>query len=84
MGRGGGAAYYLVPVTKRMGLPHMRFQDLRNTYASMMLAAGFKAYELSRFLSHAAATTAVPVYGQEYPVDYDARSNRFERFVAGG
>jgi hypothetical protein len=40
---------YLVPAALRVGIvQHMRFRNLRHTYASMTLAAGFKPHEVSR------------------------------------
>lgn len=55
---GGVRGYYLVPEAKRLGVAeHMRFHDLRHTYASLMLAAGFKPYEVSRWMGHASVST---------------------------
>jgi integrase len=44
---------YLAPTAKRLGIvEHIRFHDLRHTYASLMLAAGFPVYEVSRYMGH--------------------------------
>lgn len=61
---------YLVPVAQRAGVvQHMRFHDLRHTYASLMLAAGFKPYEVSRWMGHASVSTTATIYGHLYPTD---------------
>lgn len=73
--------YYLVPAAERVGLPRMRLHDLRHTFASLTLAAGFKSYEVSRFMGHASITTTDGVYGHLYPTDYDEQRDRFERYV---
>ncbi len=39
---------YLRPAVEAEGLAAMRLHDLRHTYASLMLAAGFPPYEVSR------------------------------------
>ena len=80
---GGVRAYYLVPAAQQAGVvQHMRFHDLRHTYASLMLAAGFKPYEVSRWMGHASVSTTDTIYGHLYPTDYDDQIARFEAFVA--
>ncbi|GAA3741460.1 hypothetical protein GCM10022239_16400 [Leifsonia bigeumensis] len=59
----------------------MRLHDLRHTFASLMLAAGFKTYEVSRWMCHAFGATTDGLYVHLYPVDYDAQIARFEAFV---
>ncbi len=60
----------------------IRFHDLRHTYASMMLAAGFKPFQVSRWMGHASVNTTDTVYGHLYPVDYTEQTAQFERFAA--
>lgn len=55
--------YYLLPAAARAGLPHLRFHDLRHTFASLALAAGFKPYEVSRWMGHASVTATDTAYG---------------------
>lgn len=81
---GGLRRYYLLPAAERAGLSHMRFHDLRHTFASLTLTAGFTAFEVSRWMGHASASTTTDVYGHLIPVDRSAQIDRFERFVAGG
>lgn len=75
---------YMRPALDRVGLPQMRLHDLRHTYASLMLAARFSAFEVSRFMGHASASTTSDLYGGLIPVDRTEQISRFEAFVAGG
>lgn len=74
--------YYLRPAVADEGLPPMRLHDLRHTYASLMLAAGFPPYEVSRWLGHAKLATTDAIYAHLYPSDYSGHVDRFSAFVA--
>lgn len=52
------------------------------TCASLMVAAGFKPYEVSRWMGHVSVSTTDTIYGHLYPADYDDQIARFESFVA--
>lgn len=73
---------YLRPEVEAEGLPQMRLHDLRHTFASLMLAAGFPPYEVSRWLGHANLATTDSIYAHLYPSDYSAHVDRFSAFVA--
>lgn len=73
---------YLRPALDALDLDAMRFHDLRHTYASLMLAAGFPPYEVSRWLGHASLATTDSIYAHLYPSDYASHVDRFEAFVA--
>lgn len=73
---------YFKPALARVGMPKMRFHDLRHTFASLMLAAGFKPYEVSRWMGHANVATTDAIYAHLYPSDYNAQIALFEKFVA--
>jgi len=75
---------YLRPALAAAGLGEMRFHDLRHTFASLMLAAGFPPYEVSRWLGHANLATTDSIYAHLYPSDYTAHQDRFEAFAARG
>jgi integrase len=47
-----------------------------------MLAAGFKPYEVSRWMGHASVSTTDGIYGHLYPTDYNEQITKFEAFVA--
>lgn len=75
---------YLRLALADVGLGAMRFHDLRHTFASLMLAAGFAPYEVSRWLGHANLATTDAIYAHLYPSDYSAQKARFGRFLAAG
>jgi integrase len=58
---------YFRPALRAVKLPEMRVHDLRHTAASLWLAAGFKPYEVSRWLGHASVTTTDAIYAHLYP-----------------
>jgi integrase len=72
---------YLQDALTNAGLPAMRFHDLRHTAASLWLAAGFKPYEVSRWLGHANVSTTDSIYAHLYPSDYTQHVARFDAFV---
>jgi integrase len=62
--------YHLPPAAARMSIPpRIRFHGLRHTFASLMLAAGFKPYEVSRCMGHASVSTTGGSLGHTYPTD---------------
>jgi integrase len=73
--------YYLVPAARRLGIaPHMRFHDLRHTYASMMFAAEVDPYEVSRYMGHASIAITDGVYAHMYPSRNKPNATKFEKF----
>lgn len=75
---------YLRPALRALDMPEMRFHDLRHTYASLMLAAGFQPYEVSRWMGHASLVTTDTIYSHLYVSDYEGHADRFDAFVAEG
>lgn len=67
-----------------LDMPEMRFHDLRHTYASLMLAAGFQPYEVSRWMGHASLVTTDTIYSHLYVSNYATHVERFDAFVAEG
>jgi integrase len=43
-------------------LPALKFHALRHTYASVCVAAGIPAFDISRFMGHAKPTTTLSIY----------------------
>jgi len=72
---------YFRPALRALGMPDMRVHDLRHTAASLWLAAGFKPYEVSRWLGHANITTTDSIYAHLYPSDYTEHVAKFDAFV---
>ena len=74
---------YLKPALRSLKMDdRMRFHDLRHTFASLMLAAQFPPYEVSRWMGHASLATTDSIYAHLYPSDYSAHLDLFEAFVA--
>jgi integrase len=59
---------YMRPALRRLGMKEMRFHDLRHTFASMMLDAGYEPRKASHWMGHANLTTDT-IFGHLYPVD---------------
>ncbi|MGY4857101.1 tyrosine-type recombinase/integrase [Cryobacterium sp. AP23] len=82
---GGVLKYYRRPAASRAGIfKSICFHDLCHTCTSLMFAAGFKPYEVSRWMGHASVATTDGVYARLYPSDYNEQIARFEAFVAEG
>ena len=57
------AAYYWMKVLlKEAGLPHIRFHDLRHTFATLALENGMDVKTLSAMLGHVSAATTLDIY----------------------
>mgnify|MGYP000481529050 CR=1 FL=1 len=62
------AAYYWMKVLlKEAGLPHIRFHDLRHTFATHALASGVDAKTLSGILGHTNASFTIDTYTHVTP-----------------
>jgi integrase len=55
------------PAVRRSGLGHLRFHDLRYTYATLMVAAGAHAKYLQAQMGHASIRVTLDLYGHLYP-----------------
>ncbi|MFF1879114.1 tyrosine-type recombinase/integrase [Leifsonia sp. NPDC058230] len=79
---GGVRSYYLVPAAARLGIAaHMRFHDLRHTYASLMLAARFEPFEVARYLGHSGLVLLARTYGHMYATEPNAVADKFESYA---
>lgn len=76
--------HYFKPALARLGMEPMRVHDLRHTFASPMLAADFKPYEVSRWMGHANVATTDAIYAHLYPSDHHVQIAKFEAFVTEG
>ena len=56
-----------LPALVRAGLRHIRFHDLRHTYASLLIAQGAHVRFIQDQLGHAAVTTSLNTYGHLLP-----------------
>ncbi len=59
---GGIAKHYLAPALAALGLGHVRWHDLRHTFAVMSLTAGEHYMAVSKMLGHASYVTTLTVY----------------------
>lgn len=50
--------------------PELKFHSLRHTYASLCVAAGIPAFDISRFMGHAKPTTTLSIYAHLFDDDY--------------
>lgn len=57
------------PAARALGMPQVRFHDLRHTAGSLWLAAGIPLMVVSRWLGHASASFTADVYGHTYEDD---------------
>lgn len=74
--------WYFRPAAAALGLPSLRFHDLRHTYASLMFAAGVDVYKVSRWLGHANISTTDGIYAHLYAHDNSAEAARFAAYLS--
>lgn len=68
---------------ERLGLPHIRFHDLRHTSATIGLAAGESLKEVSARLGHADIAITANVYSEVLPQTALASSKRRAQMLTG-
>lgn len=73
----------LHPAIRRAELGHIRFHDLRHTYASLLIQAGEHPKYVQSQLGHASITTTLDRYGHLLPSAYAHGGERLERTVLG-
>ncbi len=66
---------------KAVGLPHIRFHDLRHSYASLALQSGVTLKEVSAMLGHASITLTADTYAHLAPVQYDDAAAKLEALL---
>jgi integrase len=69
------------PALRSLGMAEMRFHDLRHTYASMLLDAGYEPRKVSHWMGHANLNTTDTIYGHLYPSDYESDSDRLDAYA---
>lgn len=71
------------PLLRRLGLPAMRFHDLRHAFASLMLSQGVRVDLVSEMLGHAKPATTLNTYAHLLPGDQEEAMRRLELALGG-
>jgi integrase len=71
------------PTLKRAGIPHIRFHDLRHTFASLLIAKGAHPKVIQDQLGHASIQTTLDRYGHLLPGVHEHGGAGLEALVAG-
>jgi integrase len=72
------------PMLKKVGLPTIRFHDLRHTAATLLLKEGVPVTVVSKMLGHRSAKMTLDTYSHVLPDSLDEASNAMERSSARG
>jgi integrase len=70
------------PLLKRVGLPHMRFHDLRHTCATLLLSRGVHPKFIQELLGHATIAITLDTYSHVMPSMGDATAKAMEDALA--
>ena len=68
-------------VLKKTGLPHIRFHDLRHTYATLLLKAGIHPKIVSERLGHANIGITLDTYSHVLPGLQERAVGRFDEML---
>jgi len=69
-------------ILRQAGLPHIRFHDMRHSYASLLLQAGVHPKVVSERLGHASVAFTLDIYSHVVPGIQEAAAERFDRFIS--
>ena len=62
----------------RAGMRKIRFHDLRHTYTSILIAAGFHPKLIQSQLGHASIQTTMDRYGHLFPIEYEGAGQKID------
>ena len=71
------------PLLRRLGLPAIRFHDLRHTAATLLLAADVHPKIVSELLGHASVGTTIDLYSHVTPVMHEAAALALGQLLSG-
>jgi integrase len=74
---------YFKPAAAAIGLPGLRWHDLRHTAVSFMVAAGIEPLVISRALGHGSISVTYDVYGHILPSAEDALGDAMDEVFRG-
>jgi hypothetical protein len=69
---------YFEPALRKAGLPHIRFNDLRHTFVSLLIDQGEHPKLISEQLGHASTQVTLDRYGHLMDQSYGDASDRLE------
>jgi len=72
------AAYFFKPALRELGLPAVRWHDLRHFYASACAAAGIDIRKVSRWMGHASVNTTDGIYTHLFSGDHETDMDRLD------
>lgn len=72
------------PTTEAVGLPALKFHELRHTAASLMIRAGADVLTLARRLGHAKPSYTLDLYGHWYPDQDQALRSNLDAMIESG
>lgn len=67
---------------KAAALRHIRFHDLRHTYASLAIASGMDPKALQQAMGHSSIRITLDIYGHLYPGSYDNALQKLEALIS--
>ncbi len=70
------------PLLKRVGLPDIRFHDLRHTCATLMLSEGVNPKIVQELLGHATISQTMDTYSHVMPDMQEKAADALERSLA--
>jgi integrase len=68
----------LKPLLSKAGLPHIRFYDLRHTFATLLLGKGVHAKFVQELLGHATISITLDTYSHVLPGMGDAAAGAMD------
>jgi integrase len=74
----------LYETLERLGLPRVRFHDLRHACASMLLKAGWPVERVAMYLGHSTPRVTLEIYAHVKPEDMKEGAALMERMVGDG
>jgi integrase len=77
-------SYHLRPLLRNLGLPEIRFHDLRHTAATLLLGQGVNVKVVSEMLGHANVTTTLRTYAHVLPHMQEHAVQIMEDILTGG
>ena len=78
------ATHLFVEHRRRLGLNHIRLNDLRHFAATELLAAGFTPVQTAHRLGHSSSTTTLRVYSHHIPATDHAAADLLDRLTGTG